>query len=199
MRRVMLDTNAYAALLSGDAAVREALAIVSEVLLPIIVVGELEAGFRGGTRYTENGAVFQLFLAKPGVRMVVCGHETSRIYGEVKDSLKRAGSPVPSNDIWIAASAIEHAAMLVTYDRHFASIRQVRLWHGFPNDQLREAELEYTVREAKQDIKNGRIATTSIQTQGKRIEKELYRRSAQAGCGYVRHQPDGVGRSGPAE
>lgn len=132
MRRVMLDTNAYAALLSGDTAVREALATVSEILLPIFVVGELEAGFRGGTRYAENVAIFQRFLAKPGIRMVVSGHETARIYGEVKDGLKRAGSPVPTNDIWIAASAIEHAAILVTYDRHFASIRQVRLWSDFP-------------------------------------------------------------------
>jgi len=132
MRRVMLDTNAYAALLSGDASVCEALAVASEVLLPIFVVGELEAGFRGGTRYAGNVAIFQRFLAKPGIRMVGSSHETARIYGEVKDSLKRAGTPVPANDIWIAASAIEHAAVLVTYDRHFASIRQVRLWIGFP-------------------------------------------------------------------
>jgi tRNA(fMet)-specific endonuclease VapC len=128
----MLDTNAYAALLSGDASVRETLASSSEILVPIFVVGELEAGFRGGTRYAENAAVFQRFLVKPGVRMVMCGHETARIYGEVRDCLKRAGSPVPTNDIWIAASAIEHEAVLLTYDRHFASIRQVRLWSGFP-------------------------------------------------------------------
>ena len=132
MRRVMLDTNAYAALLSGDNSVRETLASASEILVPVFVVGELEAGFRGGTRYAENLSSFQRFLMKSGVRMVLCGHETARIYGEVKDSLKRAGSPVPTNDIWIAASAIEHAAILVTYDRHFASIRQVRLWGGFP-------------------------------------------------------------------
>ena len=132
MRRVMLDTNAYAALLSGDNSVRETLASASEILVPIFVVGELEAGFRGGTRYAENAAVFQRFLVKQGVRMIASGHETARIYGEVKDSLKRSGSPIPTNDIWIAASAIEHAAILVTYDRHFASVRQVRLWGGFP-------------------------------------------------------------------
>jgi predicted nucleic acid-binding protein len=127
----MLDTNAYAALLSGDAAVREALASASEILLPVFVVGELEAGFRGGTRYAENVAAFQRFLAKPGVRLVASGHETARVYGEVKDALKRAGSPVPANDIWIAAAAIEHAAVLLTYDRQFASIPQVRLWSGY--------------------------------------------------------------------
>ena len=131
MRRVVLDTNAYAALLSGDARVREALGAASEILLPAIVVGELEAGFRGGTRYAENAAVLKRFLAKPGVRVIVCGHETARIYGEVKAGLRHAGTPIPANDIWIAASVLEYAAVLVTFDRHFVSVRKVRLWsHG---------------------------------------------------------------------
>lgn len=134
MRRVMLDTNAYAALLSGDALVRETLDSAIEILLPLFVVGELEAGFRGGTRYADNAAILQRFLIKPGVREVVSGHETARIYGEVKDLLKRAGTPVPANDIWIASSAIEHAATLVTYDRHFTAFRHLKLWRHAPVD-----------------------------------------------------------------
>jgi predicted nucleic acid-binding protein len=98
------------------------------------VVGELEAGFRGGTRYAENAAILQRFLNKPGVREVASGHETARIYGEVKDRLKRAGTPIPANDIWIASAAIEHAATLVTYDRHFTAIRHLKLWHHAPTD-----------------------------------------------------------------
>ena len=128
MRRVMLDTNAYAALLSGDTCVREALASATQILLPLFVIGELEAGFRGGTRYSENTAILQRFLGKAGVQEVASGRETARIYGELKDGLKRAGTPIPANDIWIAASAIEHAAVLVTYDRHFTTIRRLKLW-----------------------------------------------------------------------
>ena len=134
MRRVMLDTNAYAALLSGDALVRETLNSATEILLPLFVVGELEAGFRGGTRYAENVAILQRFLNKPEVREVASGHETARIYGEVKDALKRAGTPIPANDLWIASSAIEHSATLVTYDRHFAAIRHLKRWHHAPTD-----------------------------------------------------------------
>lgn len=133
MRRLMLDTNAYAALLSGDVFVREALDSASEILLPLFVVGELEAGFRGGTRYAENAAILQRFFNKPGVREAASGLETARIFGEVKDALKRAGTPIPTNDLWIASSAIEHAATLITYDRHFTAIRHLKLWRHLPS------------------------------------------------------------------
>lgn len=128
MRRVMLDTNAYAALLAGDVVVLDALASATEVLMPLFVVGELEAGFRGGMRYAENAAILQRFLNRQKVREVASGHETARIYGDVKDALKRAGTPIPANDLWIASSAIEHAATLITYDRHFTAVRHLKLW-----------------------------------------------------------------------
>jgi len=136
MRRVMLDTNAYAALLSGDALVRTALDSATEILLPLFVVGELEAGFRGGTRYAENAAILQRFLNRPGVRESASGHETARIYGEVKDALKRAGTPIPANDLWIASSALEHAATLITYDRHFKAVRRLKLWRHLPSQGI---------------------------------------------------------------
>lgn len=132
MRRVMLDTNAYAALLSGDALVRTALDSASEILVPLFVAGELEAGFRGGTRYAENAVILQRFLNKPGVQEATSSHMTARIYGEVKDALKRAGTPIPANDLWIASSAIEHAATLITYDRHFTAVRRLKLWRHLP-------------------------------------------------------------------
>ncbi|MBM4163401.1 MAG: type II toxin-antitoxin system VapC family toxin [Lentisphaerae bacterium] len=128
MKRVMLDTNAYSALLSGDPAVRAALESATEILLPLFVVGELEAGFCGGLRYAENVAILQRFLDKPGVREVPAGHETAHLYGKLKDGLKRKGTPIPENDIWIAASVIEHAAELITYDRHFTTLHNIRIW-----------------------------------------------------------------------
>lgn len=128
MRRIMLDTNAYAALLSGDVRVRETLATASEILLPLFVLGELEAGFRGGTRYKENNAILRRFLSRPGIREASAGHATALVYGEIKHALKQAGTPVPNNDMWIAAAALEHAATLVTYDRHFLAIPRLKLW-----------------------------------------------------------------------
>lgn len=137
MRRVMLDTNAYAALLTGDVVVRDALDSATEILLPLFAVGELEAGFRGGRRCAENAAILQRFLNRPEVREVAAGRETARIYGEVKDALKRAGTPIPANDLWIAASAIEHAATLITYDRHFTAVRHLKLWRHLPSSAQR--------------------------------------------------------------
>lgn len=137
MRRVMLDTNAYAALLSGDVFVRDTLASATEILLPLFVVGELEAGFRGGSRRAENAAILQRFLNRAGVREVASGHETARIYGEVKDALRRAGTPIPANDLWIASSAIEQAATLITYDRHFTAVRRLKLWRHLPPEGAR--------------------------------------------------------------
>lgn len=128
MTRAMLDTNAYAALLSGDARVTETLSCSAGILMPLFVLGELEAGFRGGSRHADNSAILRRFLAKSGVREAVSGRETARIYGEIKHTLKRAGTPIPNNDIWIAASAIEHAATLVTYDRHFLAVPRLKLW-----------------------------------------------------------------------
>jgi tRNA(fMet)-specific endonuclease VapC len=124
----MLDTNAYSALLKGDFRVGAALRAADEILLPPFVIGELEAGFRNGMRYEENLSILIRFMDKPGVREVAAGRETARLYGIVKDDLKRAGRPIPANDIWIAASCIEHGCALLTYDRHFSLVARLDLY-----------------------------------------------------------------------
>ena len=126
--KVLLDTNALSALWSGDERVLEALGQAECVFMSIIVLGELFAGFRGGTRIKENRVRLEGFLAKPTVRTLELSTETAEVYGQIKDALKRAGTPIPINDIWLSAQAIETGSVLITFDRHFGNVRGIRLW-----------------------------------------------------------------------
>ncbi|GAB5558440.1 MAG: hypothetical protein SynsKO_00870 [Synoicihabitans sp.] len=130
MTRITLDTNAYSAYMRGDERVLEALAAADQVMVPVFVVGELHYGFRGGNRLRENLDELCRFLAKPTVRIWLATEETPQIYGEVQDRLKRAGTPIPVNDIWIASACIETGSRLVTFDQHFRSIAGLRLWQN---------------------------------------------------------------------
>ncbi|HEV2853424.1 MAG TPA: PIN domain-containing protein [Thermoanaerobaculia bacterium] len=94
--------------------------------LSTIALGELWIGFQGGTRREKNEAELDEFLSSPQVEELVIDRETGRIYAEMIVSLQRAGTPVPSNDVWIAAAAVRAGVPVITYDRHFADIRQAR-------------------------------------------------------------------------
>lgn len=128
MNVVLLDTNAYSALLAADANVRKAIEAADEVLLCTTVLGELEAGFRGGDRYEANRAILEKFLAQPSVRFISQTRATTRIYGALINGLKKRGTPIPVNDVWIAASAVETQATLITFDKHFEKIPEVTRW-----------------------------------------------------------------------
>jgi tRNA(fMet)-specific endonuclease VapC len=123
--RVVLDTNAYSALMSGDVRIAEMLSDAEEVIVPIAVLGELHDGFRGGTRRKENEKILALFLSKSNVRVPDMTASNAERYGEIKDALRKAGHPVPTNDIWIAAQAAEATATVITFDRHFEYITEV--------------------------------------------------------------------------
>ena len=90
--------------------------------MSIIVLGELFAGFRGGTRMKENRARLAGFLAKPTVRTLELSTETAEVYGQIKDALKKAGTPIPINDVWLSAQAIETGSVLITFDNHFGNV-----------------------------------------------------------------------------
>jgi predicted nucleic acid-binding protein len=128
MRKVLLDTTAFARFLAGDEAVLAVLGRAASVLMSVFVLGELFAGFRAGTRELRNKRILQQFLDKPSVRVLEAGRETSEVFGLVKDALKKSGKPIPTNDVWIAAHALEAGAVLVTFDRHFAVVPGLRLW-----------------------------------------------------------------------
>jgi len=123
--RVAVDTNRLTDLLRGDARLAERLGACDEVWVPLMVLGEIKAGFLGGAQRHRNEALLQRFLAKATVSVLLPGRETAEHYGRIFVQLKRAGTPVPDNDLWIAALALEHDLTLITRDRHFERIGQL--------------------------------------------------------------------------
>jgi predicted nucleic acid-binding protein len=119
MAALVLDTTAYAALRADRADVLDALARADSILVPATVLGELEAGFRAGRRYKENRVALESFLEEPFVSVLPVSEATSRRYGAVFASLRRAGTPIPANDVWIAAAALDAGAPLLSSDPHF--------------------------------------------------------------------------------
>ena len=130
MKKILLDTSAYAAFLSGDEQSLAALAETEIVYMSVIVLGELYAGFRGGNRQKENEEILMRFLQKPTVHVLDATSETAEVFGQIKHALNSAGTPIPINDIWIASQAMETGAVVVTYDAHFKRIQGLRVWEA---------------------------------------------------------------------
>ena len=120
--KVLLDTNAYAALKRGDDAVTGQVTRAETVLLSTVVAGELMAGFRQGTRLRKNLAEFDAFLDNPHVTVVPVSLATADRFGRIAAALRAKGRPIPTNDIWIAAHAMETGADLLSFDRHFGEV-----------------------------------------------------------------------------
>jgi tRNA(fMet)-specific endonuclease VapC len=130
MRPLLLDTNAYTALMLGEAQTLEVLAYAERLLINSIVVGELLGGFAAGTREAANRAVLAQFLASPRVALLPVTAATADSYALVYRDLRRKGKPIPANDLWIAATALEHGAALLTRDAHFLHVDGLRVgWH----------------------------------------------------------------------
>ena len=119
---VLLDTSAYSALHRGDKAVLEVMRRSETVAVSAVVLGELYSGFRAGNRCAENTAQLAQFLSKPSVRVLHVTEETALRYAEVDVYLRKKGRPIPRNDVWIAAVALEHGLQLLTLDGHFREI-----------------------------------------------------------------------------
>ena len=119
---LLLDTSAYSAFRRGDQAVAEVIRRSETVALPVVVLGELQSGFQAGNRCAENTAELDRFLSKPSVRVLNVTEETALRYAEIDVYLRKRGRPIPRNDVWIAAVALEHGLQLVTLDAHFREI-----------------------------------------------------------------------------
>jgi tRNA(fMet)-specific endonuclease VapC len=90
--------------------------------MPVIVLGELHSGFRAGTRRIKNEESLRRFLGKGSVRILNVTEETALRYAEIDVYLRKKGRPIPRNDVWIAALAIEHGMQILTLDEHFEQI-----------------------------------------------------------------------------
>lgn len=128
MRKILLDTNAYIGYLREDEQVLAYLGQAEFVYMSVFVMGELYSGFRAGKREKENKQILERFLMKSTVSVLEASKETAEIFGLIKDSLKKSGHPIPVNDVWIGAHALETGSVLLTYNRHFAVIPGLRLW-----------------------------------------------------------------------
>ena len=120
--RLVLDTSAYSRLRAGDVRVRDLVAEAETVLMPTTVLGELFGAFELGSRGRENRVVLSEFLAESFVRVVPVSATVARQYGRVYAALRRAGTPIPVNDMWIAATALDQGGCLLTFDTDFPHV-----------------------------------------------------------------------------
>jgi predicted nucleic acid-binding protein len=123
--KIVLDTSAYSAFLRGNEAVARAVQEADEIVLTPIILGELYAGFLLGKHEKKNRSVLREFLASPRVKIRDIDEETSERYAAIFTYLRERGTPIPTNDIWIAASAMQHGLKLITTDTHYLKVPQV--------------------------------------------------------------------------
>lgn len=123
--RLALDTNRYADLCRGLPDVVRVVERAEAVLLPFVVLAELRAGFGVGTRGPENERTLLRFLMKPGVDVLYADEQTTHHYASAYRQLRRQGTPIPTNDLWIAALVVQHNLILCARDRHFDRLPQI--------------------------------------------------------------------------
>ncbi len=123
--RYLLDTNIIIALFASDARVQDHLNKADEVFVPSIAVGELYFGALKSARPTENLARVDNFVSN--IIVLGCDTDTALRYGEIKNALRMKGHPIPENDIWIAAVALQHDLVLITRDAHFGDIDNLQM------------------------------------------------------------------------
>lgn len=123
--KIVLDTNAYSDWVRNGRW-HEVITTASEVMIPSIVLGELRYGFQGSKLQEKNEKTLARFLKSPVVTVLEVGETTSKVYANLKHFLRSAGTPIPENDVWIAALAVEALASVVTADSHFDFLPQVK-------------------------------------------------------------------------
>jgi len=123
--KLLLDTNRYTDFVRGDPKAVESVQAASKVFIPFIVLGELRAGFLAGTRARENQAMLTRVLQRPAVSTLYADNETTHHYAAIYLQLRRQGTAVPTNDLWIAALAVQHELVLFSRDLHFQHVAQL--------------------------------------------------------------------------
>lgn len=129
MRKVLVDTSAYSRLRLGSTDVQKFLEHADLVYMSVFVLAELHVGFKGGSKEASNRDLLARFVSRPTVRVLPAAQETAEVFAHIKHALKCAGTPLPLNDVWIAAHALETGSVLATFDGHFTKVPGLRLWH----------------------------------------------------------------------
>jgi tRNA(fMet)-specific endonuclease VapC len=123
--RLALDTNRYSDLCRGTVELVGLVEDAEAVFLPFVVLAELRAGFSVGRRGAENERTLRRFLLKPAVTVLFADGSTIHHYARIFHQLRRQGTPIPSNDLWIAALVLQHDLVLCARDRHFDQLPQI--------------------------------------------------------------------------
>ena len=119
MKNILIDTNIYTDALNGNADVIKVLQRAQKISICSISIGELLSGFKAGSKENRNREELDEFLDSARVRLHVIDEDTAEFYAEIKNGLRKKGKPIPTNDIWIAAIALQHGLKLYTNDQHF--------------------------------------------------------------------------------
>ena len=125
--RLAIDTNRYRDLCDGKRDVVERLETAEAIFVPFVVLAELRAGFAAGTKGRTNERVLHRFLAQPDVEILHSTDATTRSYAALYRQLRAQGTPIPTNDLWIAAIVLEHDLALYSRDAHFQALPQLNL------------------------------------------------------------------------
>jgi predicted nucleic acid-binding protein len=123
--RLALDTNRYVDLCKGGGETVDLVSVADAVFLPFVAVAELRAGFALGRRSVENERVLQRFLHKDGVAVLFADDQTTHHYARAFRQLRAQGTPIPTNDLWIAALVLQHDLALHDRDKHFDHLPQL--------------------------------------------------------------------------
>ena len=125
MSRICVDTSAYSHFMRGENSAVAAISAAKWIGIPVVVLGELRTGFLLGDHAAKNETELDKFLEHPLVRILEIDQAASRIYAEIVVALRRSGTPLPTNDIWIASLAAREGATVLTYDQHFRLIHRI--------------------------------------------------------------------------
>ena len=123
--RILIDTSAYSAFMRGDGGIVDLIQRAGQLFVNPVVLGELHAGFLLGMPSKKNRLLLDRFLSSPRVSSLPLDDETAVRYADIVAYLRAVGTQIPSNDLWIAASAMQHGLVLVSTDRHFLRVPQV--------------------------------------------------------------------------
>jgi len=123
--RIIIDTSAYSHFLKGNSGIKHSLQKANEIFLNPVIIGELLAGFSMGKKEKKNKDIFEAFTSSPRVRVIDINEETSKRYAVILKYLREKGTPIPTSDLWIAASAMQYGLKVLTADKHYLKIPQI--------------------------------------------------------------------------
>src|SRR5882672_9580243 len=125
--KVAIDTNRYVDFCREVAEVVEAVRLAEKIFIAFVVLGELRSGFQSGTKSLQNERILVRFLNSPRVATLFPDEDTTHHYARLFQQLRKQGTPIPVNDLWLAALVLQHDLQLLTRDRHFDHIPQLSL------------------------------------------------------------------------